>query len=109
VIRTRITLLALVAMAPPAAPPPPPPAPAQPVKNTPPEPGFVAQTKVATVIEPPRPRPPAALPVSTTSIRRPECSRSASAAAWRPDSTVPEMPPEMCSETMSRPASSSGS
>src|SRR6185369_6565334 len=31
------------------------------VKNTPPEPGFVAQTKQATVIEPPKPRPPAAV------------------------------------------------
>ena len=47
--------LALVAMAPPAAPPPPPPAPVQQVKQAPPEPGFVAQTKQATEIKPPPP------------------------------------------------------
>ena len=34
---------------------------------------------------------------------------ASSAAAWRADSTVPEIPPEMWIETMSRPASTSGS
>ena len=52
---------------------------------------------------------PHALRVSTTSILRCGLRVDSSVAAWRADSTVPEMPPEMCTYTMSRPASTSGS
>ena len=44
---------------------------------------------------------------SMTSIRAPE--PASSAAACRAASTVPEIPPEMWIETMSRPSRTSGS
>ena len=45
----------------------------------------------------------------STSMRRCGLRALRSVAAWRADSTVPEIPPEMWIETMSRPASTSGS
>ena len=45
---------------------------------------------------------------SQPSIRRPACPAATWAAAWRALSVVPEMPPEMWTETMSRPSAASG-
>jgi hypothetical protein len=56
-----------------------------------------------------RPMMPQALVVSMTSMRRCGLRARRSVAAWRADSTVPEIPPEMWTETMSRPSSTSGS
>ena len=54
------------------------------------------------------PSAPHALRESMTSMRRSGCALISSSAAWRADSTVPEIPPEMWMETMSLPASASG-
>ena len=53
------------------------------------------------------PERPAGELESMTSMRAPD--PPSSAAAWRAASTVPEMPPEMWIETMSRPSRASGS
>jgi hypothetical protein len=55
------------------------------------------------------PSPPQAMRESMTSMRRPGWALVASAAAWRADSIVPEIPPAMCTDTTSRPAATSGS
>ena len=52
-----------------------------------------------------RPCPPQALRESTTSTRRCPPRAAISAAAWRADSHVPEIPPARWTETMSLPAS----
>jgi hypothetical protein len=47
---------------------------------------------------------------STTSIRSPPLpSRVSVSLAWRAASGVPDSPPEMCTDTTSLPAASSGS
>ena len=61
----------------------------------------------ATVASTTMPRAPQASFESMTSIRAPD--GASSAAACRAASTVPEIPPEMWMETMSRPSRTSGS
>jgi hypothetical protein len=57
-----------------------------------------------------KPSPPAAVVESNTSMRSPPLSSRVSVSlAWRAASVVPDRPPEMCTDTTSRPASSSGS
>ena len=56
-----------------------------------------------------RPSPPAARSESITVIRSTPFRSASCSFAWRADSTVPEMPPEMCTDTTSRPSSTSGS
>ena len=57
-----------------------------------------------------RPVPPAPVRESKTRTRpSPRPSRSIASTACRAASQVPDSPPEMCTETMSLPASSSGS
>ncbi len=56
------------------------------------------------------PVPPAALRLSTVRMRSPPLpSRVSRSIACFAESSVPEIPAEMCTETISRPASSSGS
>ena len=56
-----------------------------------------------------KPMPPAALSESTTVTRSTPVLAASCSLAWRALSTVPEMPPEMWTETTSRPCSTSGS
>jgi hypothetical protein len=57
-----------------------------------------------------KPSPPAAVVESITWMRSPPPpSRSSDSLAWRAASGVPDRPPEMCTETISRPSASSGS
>ena len=56
------------------------------------------------------PWPPQAERLSQTVIRSPPLPSSTSCSrAWVAEPTVPEIPPEMWIETMSRPSASSGS
>ena len=57
-----------------------------------------------------KPSPPAAVVESITRMRSPPMpSRSSDSLAWRAASGVPDSPPEMWIETISRPSASSGS
>jgi hypothetical protein len=56
-----------------------------------------------------KPIPPAAVSESTIVMRSVPVLAATCSLAWRADSTVPEIPPEMWTETTSRPSLTSGS